>query len=212
MPGMESYIKSFEKEDTRHIQSVRKLRRKAIIDQSLESDLERAVIGISGSSELLVKYKSLARRIGEVVGEPLIIIDGIRDQKIYASKGGIILGDAIINLSPYDENQKIGGSSAAMNIYVPLSAAVTVHHWESNRVFIGENSSIGREGYASVGQIINREWENRSFNPDNDYKENINREKGKVLIGREEIYASPFMPLGLNATLIAIEQESAKLG
>jgi hypothetical protein len=75
----------------RYFQRVEKIKDEIREDDSL-SDIERAVLGVTGSPYELQRYQGLAADIGKLAGKPIVVIPLIDGEPSGGVRGGIIAG------------------------------------------------------------------------------------------------------------------------
>ncbi len=172
-----------------------------------QDELDRVVFGITGSREMLEKYRELARKVGQVIGQPVIKIRRITDGRsgsidglVYSTIGGIISDELSVgssSLSRKEHGNNSGGGHAYLNI--PVNPLVATHDWQGFQTFSGEQ--VHHERVIEAAHLTDQSWNNRTNDPSNDFYDAITE---PPLIGYEEIYASPYFQKGLSKVMLAI--------
>jgi hypothetical protein len=214
----QSKIEAGEK---RYLQRHRKLKEQIRMDESLP-DLDRAVLGATGSPEELKRYQDLARKIGGLAGQPIIKIEETQDGKVMNADAGLIAGPVEASLDYWsgvmgDEEKEFSGST----LKVPVSPSVVYmkshktpicrSRREQEMFFDEQNSLYDREEKISRVEIARiwpiKSWvpgRNQITEPSQDFVHRI--PFGSVLVGREAIYASSHFSEGVSDILLAIEK------
>ena len=192
---------AFHEENLRHLENVRGLRKHAWEDRDGQlSELESAVLGLSGSVELLNKYINAHKRIRAMYGEPVISIETIDDpngtgqeRHIRSGQAGIISGDlrVVRGLTPSDgpeglEPVAFARFSIPVRLLLPYSYEGTELAWSG-----GEAS----EDSIEWSNIVDKKVISDGMNPSKDYSEAI----PNVLLGRAAITQSQDFFRGLHA-------------
>lgn len=203
--GAQEHIRDFGKENYRHLESVRGLRRAAWNDESLDP-LARTVLGLTGSAEWLSKYEAVARKVGSAIGQPVIEVTEVFEQgprEIRNAKAGIISGEAYIQSSSLDQVR----GSGHMSLVAPIVSVVSYHaasrySQRREQFYTGEDI---KEHFIELAHPINCEWVNITRDPASDFYDNCT----VPLIGRAEIYKSELFDKGVSKVLLALEEHSA---
>jgi hypothetical protein len=210
----EQYIEKFQKRDELYLRQVRKLKEQVRNDESL-SDLDRAVLGSTGSAEELELYKKIASKVGHLAGQPIIRLTRVQGEKVVEAEGGLIAGPVEAELSHTAHTTKRFYSSS---LSVPVSPSLA--WWasrgsgrarEEERTFFDEaNSMYDRDRQVGSLVIANiNAYQNTSrkvMTPDQDFEHRIDIDT--ILVGREEIYTSPYFENGVNRVLLALEKRA----
>ena len=197
---VEQHIERFEEEKRRHLATERMLRSESGRDEGLD-ELSRAVLGLSGSAEILTRYQALAVRIGELAGEPIVKVADFRGQRVRRAEAGVIAGEVVLSSSLLTD-QVPGSRSGYLKMEVPLAPFVSCHFpLDSGWLNVHNGSSVA-DNRITVAHLINREWGNATADPEADYTET---EMPYLYIGRRAIYGAPRFSDGIGAVLLEVE-------
>ena len=190
---VEGYGDEFYGEEIRHLEATRDIRAAAWQDQSL-SDIQRMVLGITGSRDILDGYEAIIERLGGLMGQPIISIDSVRDNTIIQKgRGGIISGAAKITSSGFTESAEteFGRLGATLSLEVPVDPIVIYANgvaMDKMAIFTGRQVNGNN---VLIAAVANRERSNGTTNPHRDYRETYppdDYNKTPVLLGRRAIH------------------------
>lgn len=209
----ETWTKKLEASEKRHLTRVRGLRRDILADESL-GDLDRAVLGMTGSQERLTEYQDLARKIGAQAGHPIIAIEAFDEGKVRKAKAGIIDGDLEVEINRYDDRygEKLSMPEYSAELSVPVNPILSYawykpEHRESADNFFFDKQTTGQDvggGDIVIARFSHHEYRNNTTNPDNDVRNN--QANDVLLVGREDIYAHDWFSQGIGKILLALER------
>ncbi|MDB5164787.1 MAG: hypothetical protein JWL89_413 [Candidatus Saccharibacteria bacterium] len=213
--GTEKWLGELQKSEAQHLRRVRRLKDDIRDDEHMDS-LDRLVLGATGSAEQLSKHQALAKKVGEQAGKPLIVIGEIYNGHVLTATGGIIVGEVEPEEHSHptlkNDRKKPLLTIAKLNVPVlPVASYRYINHGVRNEEKIyhnGEATAFDRRtnmGRITVASFDNTELRNRGFNPENDCA--ISIERDRVLVGRQEIYASPYFAQGVGRLLLALEEQ-----
>jgi len=201
----ENYGDQFHGERIRHQEATRDIRQAAWDDTRLD-DVERMVLGITGSRSILYAYESLIERIDGLLGQPVISIDGrTRDNGvIQKGRGGIIAGEMKIISSGFtNEARSHGRVGANLRLEIPVDPIVIYANgpiMPEMAIFTG-NQVNGNT--LLIGALANVEAHNETTNINKDFRQVY--EPTTVLLGRRAIGQASEMFDGLLEVLEAID-------
>jgi len=188
----ERYQQLFDDIDRIHLLETRKLRSQIRRDEQLP-DLERAVLGVTGSLEILGKWARLSRLATENVGQPIVVLTQPPDAPNLHARAGIIAGEARVDFS--SNWQDTNTISAAASLRIPVEASVA---YERGRILSpGEYPP----GTLTVASVIMREASNHADDPEQDFQS----DGLEVCIGKHLIYYHPRFQQGIGDMLIALD-------
>lgn len=206
MSRIENPSETFEKEDHRHLIEVRKLRRQAMFNPDLD-ELSKAVLGVTGSSELLNKYKKLYKDIEQVIGEPYLSIK-LKNDELDSSTGGIIAGEPVIETYKYSAGSEYYEPDyVGFKLSVPTKLNISSRHWLRDKSYMGKISRAWNIKSEEVATVWSDESINLTSYPEEDYHELDHVRQGILLLGRAAIYQSEYLAKGAFKTLLAIEEQ-----
>jgi hypothetical protein len=156
--GTEKYLEKIDRANDRHLDALREIRADALEDLDLP-DLDRAVLGLTGSPERLEQFRTLSERVVRNIGRPLIIIEATRrpnrdnsSEIVSQAYGGVVAGEMKIRfgtpLSHSDDEEEPKIDSAHM--YVPVLPVFAYQHFEGSgfarqpEINIWVNSDTGK--------------------------------------------------------------------
>jgi hypothetical protein len=185
------YRGMFEASKQNHFKQIRKLKGDVRKEESFLEEPDWAVLGMTGSLNEALKYRELAKKIGEQVGKPLIVVKEVGKDKIIEAAGGIIGGAVGVKANPM---------VSIVKLEVPVKAQAWVN---SSRVWSLENEEI--ESPLEIAEFHTRHTEDPNIDPTLDSYNKIPIER--VLVGRRAIMKSELFGQGLDDILLGIEEE-----
>lgn len=224
--GTDKWVSKFEDSKRRYSQRVETLKLEIRADESL-SDLERAVLGATGSAEELKRYQDLALKVGRLSGQPIVALQRVEKSKVVEAHAGIISGPAEVEL---DYHESIHGGRRAKDgftgskIRVPVTPGVVYHDFrntgrhpanDSKSLFFDSESSMydrdEEQSYVTIARFsVPYEFEHSSRQIDDPYQNFTNGiDLGSVLVGKETIYNSSYFTIGLSKILLGLEGHAA---
>lgn len=199
MPPLEKYLRKFEDNDRKRLFAARALRLRVRNDKLLP-ELERAVLGITGSKDVLKAIQQRAQLVSESIGEPIVIVQPQGSSPFLRAMGGIITGPMTATSSA-TKLRSDRGHSGYVRLEVPVVELVSI---TSNMVYVGQEVSRGIEA-VTVDHFVSTESENSGFDPEDDYDSFV--DSTSVYIGRRAMYAE--LDMKLAAEFVMTIEETA---
>jgi hypothetical protein len=204
MPKLEKHLRKFEDNERRRLSAARALRLAVRKDMSLP-ELERVVLGITGSAEELAAAQQRADLVIENLGEPIVVVDRAAQLPFLRATGGIICG-SMTTAHSFTALSGSRGHSGHVKLEVPVIELVSTH---DGMIFHGKEGTLDEVPEAvTVDHFISQESDNTGFEPRDDYTNYI--DKADVYIGRRALY-SEFDTRQAADFLAAIEQTAPRI-
>jgi hypothetical protein len=218
--GTAKYREKFDAADRQHMRRVRKLRAQVLEDESLP-DLDRAVLGATGSFEELYRHQRLAEKIGSLVGQPIIRIDRIEREQVTEASGGIVLGpvEASSNSTPRSDEKHFHNSKLSVPVSPSISWWVSRSMrpvYEQEKVFFDQENTmydkdrgISKLEIANISAVYPYRQAFKVLDPYSEFEHRIPHQD--VLVGREEIYNHDLFSHGIHKVLTALDGRAAEV-
>jgi hypothetical protein len=216
--GTEKYLGKIERANNVRDDLLRDIRLEALYDTDLP-DLDRAVLGLTGSDERLTHYREVNEEISRNIGKPIIIVTAMRPKSfqnqdrevvVKEAQGGIIAGEIKVKFgSPLshgaeDEEPKIDSAS----MIVPVLPVVAYQHYERSKPATYLNEQTGdydrREGEGRL-KIASISPNYRARPDEHDERPMFDGVVPNLFVGRRSMYTSELFLKGVHNLLEAIE-------
>jgi len=177
--GIETHLEKFGEQRREHLDNIRGLRHQVWLDETLDP-IDRVVLGLTSSADQLNQKRGLARTIGQLVGEPLIVINRVGSNgRPSLATGGVIAGELCLGPTAHAYNNA-GQAKGHAELVVPVINLVSLIAPGTNCHNVAGNLTVAHISYDELG--------NSTTNPERDYTDKILC--SSVLIGREAIFDS----------------------
>lgn len=223
--GTDKWTQKIEAGEKRYLQRFRKLKEQIRADDGLPQ-LDRAVLGATGSLEELKCYQELALKIGQMAGQPIIKIEKPEKGKVTRAEAGLIGGPLEASLDYWggamgDEEKQFSGSTLRVPlspsvVYMRRSESPICRSRDEQEMFFGEENYLYDREEKISRMDIARIWPAASWergysqitDPSQDFEHK--RPLDSILVGREAIYNSEYFAAGASDILLAIERYSTQ--
>lgn len=101
---VDGWVEKLDASRIRYLQRISKMRAEVRADKSL-SELDRAVLGATGSSAELRRYATMAGRIKDLLGSPIVVVEAEERGVALNAVGGIIAGAVEAELTHRDKTK-----------------------------------------------------------------------------------------------------------
>jgi hypothetical protein len=212
--GTKKWLEKISDDGRSRLRQDREMRDEIIVDDSFESELDRLVLGMTGSVVQLRQYQLLAEKVGHSTGKPIITVDeeSQRHEKVIHASGGIVAGQVEADLSfhPTEPNDRRKPRVERAELWVPVRPLGYFSgnaFRDSDRAFLvrdldGSDSGDTRKLRIAHFQLLERA--NETYDANNDWHQAIKPEN--ILIGRPEIYKHPYFAKGIHRLMELLEE------
>lgn len=181
--------------DFYYLRAVREVRLGARLDGSMD-DLDQAVLGTTGSTEALTRYRQLARQVGEQAsaeqsGGPVIDIEATTKDgnSVQRALVGRVSDRPMLVRANFLSGEALGIRAPQQRASLKMEAQRVKRYTHRDGDW-HVSAAHGDNVWMEMATIELDESLNRSFDPEQDYTVKDRVGQGKLLIGQEAIRAS----------------------
>lgn len=177
--------------DFHHLRTVRNTRRQVRYNGAIPG-FERGILGTTGSTETLEKFRALARDIGEKAGQPLLVVEDMRESGVKRAlvgelTGGVHVRDGFSSGRGFMRST-VKSAQLSASVLAETEPLVSVSGDGDGGWYVRSVEVPADPRHVSVAEIELDEWASTG-DPEEDFEVTYPAE-GTVLLGQEAITGS----------------------